>query len=335
MDPEGMVLNDDGSFWISDEYGPYIYRFDAAGQMIGAIRPVEAVIPRRNGTQSFSASSPTVFGDGSAPVEPEDGPTGRHNNHGFEGLTVSGDGKDLYVLLQAAANQEGGLRSQTERYARLLKYDISDPSKPIHAGEYVVPLPLWVDPTAGDSKNPKTASQSEIFHLQDGQFLVLARDSNAGRGQKSSQSIYRFIDIFDISSATDIKGSTYDCADCSVAAPAGLLKADITPARYCSFIDMNRDSQLARFGLHNGGAQDAGLLNEKWESLGMVPVDGLDGDDDEWFVFSMSDNDFITQDGYMNGGAYPYADASGFNLDNQALVFKIKLPEDSSPFKRR
>lgn len=27
IDSEGLVLNPDGSFWVSDEYGPYIYRY--------------------------------------------------------------------------------------------------------------------------------------------------------------------------------------------------------------------------------------------------------------------------------------------------------------------
>ena len=66
----------------------------------------------------------------------------------------------------------------------------------------------------------------------------------------------------------------------------------------------------------------------------MVPVDGLVGDDDEWFVFSVSDNDFITQNGFMNFGELTYKDGSGFNLDTQALVYKIKLPEHSRPFPR-
>jgi hypothetical protein len=304
--------------------------------MIGAIRPPAAYIPMRNGTDSFSANSPTVYENGGAgdDVIPADNPTGRSNNHGFEGLTVSGDGKTLYIFLQAAANQEGGLSKQTERYTRLLKYDITNPSRPRFAREYVVPLPLFVDPTAKPAKNPKAAAQSELFHIQDGQFLVLARDSSVGHGQESSLSVYRHIDIFDISRATDIKGSTYDCANCSIASDAGVLKTGITPATYCSFIDFNLNSQLNRFGVHNGGAQDDGLLNEKWESIGIVPVDGLIGDDDEWFVFSLSDNDFITQDGYMNGGSFKYADGSGYNLDNQALVFKISLPKHSRPFNR-
>ena len=70
-----------------------------------------------------------------------------------------------------------------------------------------MPLPLYNDPTATASKNPKVAAQPEIFHIQDGQFFVLTRDSGAENGQSSSLSVYRHIDVFDIASATDIKGS--------------------------------------------------------------------------------------------------------------------------------
>lgn len=114
------------------------------------------------------------------------------------------------------------------------------------------------------------------------------------------------------------------------------------------------NSELAKFGLHNGGAQDAGLLNEKWESLALVPVEPQGHKDKhskkarEYFLFSFSDNDFITQDGRfhekflllehkyaddivftrtgrMNFGRFKYADESGFNLDNQALVFRVRF----------
>lgn len=316
VDAEGIFLNtQDGSFWISDEYGPFIYHFNSVGHMIGAIRPPDAYIPMRNGSESFSADSPPRYeGGGGDDVTPVDGPSGRNNNHGFEGLAVTGDGNTLYTLLQAATNQEGGTDKQTERYARLIKYDITVPSKPRYAREFVVPLPLYNDPTAKPSKNPKVAAQSEIFHIQDGQFFILARDSKAGHGAPTTTSVYRHIDVFDIDGATDIKGNTYDCANCPIASNAGVLKSGITPATYCPFIDFNLNSQLNRFGDHNGGNQDAALLNEKWESIGTVPVDGLIGDDDEWFVFSMSDDDFITQNGFMNGGQLPYADSSGYNV---------------------
>ena len=81
--------------------------------------------------------------------------------------------------------------------------------------------------------------------------------------------------------------------------------------------------------LLHGGAQDSGLLNEKWESIATVPVN--DGKDGEYFVFSLSDNDFITQDGCMQGGALPYSDESGYDLLNQVLVFRVRLPAGAKP----
>lgn len=127
--------------------------------------------------------------------------------------------------------------------------------------EYVVPLPFYDDYTAKASKNPKVAAQSEMHALPNGQFLVLARDGGFGRGQAESLSVYRHIDVFDVAGATNIRGDTYDCADCAVADDEGTLDADyITPATYCSFLDFNVNAQLGRFGMHNGGDQDNTLL---------------------------------------------------------------------------
>lgn len=78
------MINDDGSFWVGDEYGPYVWLFDSNGTIISAIRPPEAIIPKRNGSDSFSADSPRAYvDDGSGDdVSPADNPTGRNNNHG-------------------------------------------------------------------------------------------------------------------------------------------------------------------------------------------------------------------------------------------------------------
>lgn len=65
-----------------------------------------------------------------------------------------------------------------------------------------------------------------------------------------------------------------------------------------------------------------------------MPVDGKDGDDDEWLVLAISDNDFITQDGYISSGGIRYVDGSGLSLDTQALLFHVKFPKHSRPFPR-
>jgi len=252
---------------------------------------------------------------------------------------VSPDGETLYVLAQSALIQEGGLKNKNRRYARFVQYNISG-SEPVYKSEYVVPLPFYPD-------GSKVAAQSEIQYVSDTQFMILARDSNAGHGQTNTMSVYRHVDIFDISNATDVKSASNDAFNGSIASSTGVLHSGIAPATYCSFLDFNVNNQLERFGVHNGGASDAGLLNEKWESLALLPVHGSGGDG-EFYLFSLSDNDFITQDGklvvllvrrayadpiagYMNFGQFHYADESGYNLDNQALVFKVKLPKHARP----
>ena len=319
IDSEGLALTPDGSFWVSDEYGPYIYRFNKYGKMTYALRPPNAFIPQRNGSDSFSANSPPFYNP-NAIVIPADNPTGRDNNQGFEGLTLNSNGTMLYALTQSALNQEGGLKNKNRRYARLLAYDISDSTTPpSYKAEYVVPLPFYPD-------GSKVAAQSEIHYVSDTQFLILARDSNSGHGQASSTSVYRHADIFDISKATNVKGNTTDAFNGTIASSTGVLNAGIIPAQYCSFLDFNVNSELNKFGVHNGGPQDDGLLNEKWESLALVPVHGK-GNDGEFFLISLSDNDFVTQNGQLEGGRFTYKDASGYNLLNQALAFKISIPK--------
>ncbi|KAI4908617.1 uncharacterized protein J4E92_010810 [Alternaria infectoria] len=331
LDTEGLVLGDDKTFWISDEYAAYVYQFDKKGKMIKAVRTPEALVPRRNGTESFNAASPPIY-DPDLEITPEDPDSGRGNNQGLEALTASPDGKYLYTMLQSATIQDGGSSAKKRRNTRLLKYRVKDDETKLEA-EYAVQLPVL--PTG------RVASQSEMHYISETQFLVLARDSNAGHGAESTLSIYRNADVIDISKATNVAGTAADDIKGQIASKDGVLKSSIVSATYCPWLSFNNNDQLGRFGLHNGGEQDANLLNEKWESFAMLPVDKDDKigrskrqDEDEgkqYYLVSFSDNDFITQNGYINFGQNKYVDASGYNLDNQVLVFKVKLPKGANP----
>ena len=289
------MLGPGGTYWVSDEYGDYIFQFLPNGQLVKTIRPPDAFIPIRNGNESFSANSPPIYDPARVPV-PTSPTSGRSNNQGLEGLTVNPAGTRLYALTQSALIQDGGTSNPTSRYARLLEYDISGINKNL-IGEYVVPLNRVTS-----SPTSNIARQSEVHYISDTQFLVLGRDSGRGRGQgpTNTMSRYRDVDVFDISSATNIAGKS-DCTTCSVA-PAGILNPNTTAATYCRWLDFNVNSQLNRFGVHNGGAEDAGLLNEKWESIALFPVNkDFTGKavNDEYYLLSLSDNDFITQDGHL------------------------------------
>ncbi|WP_156898061.1 esterase-like activity of phytase family protein [Methylocapsa acidiphila] len=330
VDDEAVVYPGDGTVWVSEEYGPYIYHYSLTGKLLGAIRPPEAFIPRRKNSagaivENFSANSPPV----GVTYNPDPGNpvSGRQNNQGLEGLAMSPDRRTLFALLQSALIQDLDTSNTktTRRNTRLLAYDISGRA-PRLVGEYVVQLPLYQDQTTKKTKL-LIAAQSELFALNDHQFLVLARDSSAGFTTSNPASVYRSIDLIDISHATNIGGSAYDEPTGSIA-PLGVLNSSITPAAYQKFLDINDNAQLNKFGLHNGLPNDKNDLYEKWESIAVAPVGDRDFPQD-YFIFVASDNDFITQQGFMAGQAYQ--DASGANVDTLILAYRVTLPTYDPP----
>jgi hypothetical protein len=336
VDDEAVVHVGDGTVWVSDEYGPYVYHYAENGMLLHVIRPPDAFIPMRKDTsgnlvENFSANSPpagATYNTGN-PV------SGRQNNQGFEGLAMSPDRKTLFILLQSALIQDLHSTSSatiklTRHNTRLLAYDLRQ-NKPRLVGEYVVQLPLYQDQTK-TTPTLLTAAQSEMLALNDHQFLVLARDSSVGEtyGQAvppTPGSVYRSIDLLDISGATNIAGTPYDNAATPVA-PLGILNSSITPATYQKFLNINDNAQLNRFGLHNGAPADSNDLYEKWESMAVVPIGDRQAPND-YFLFVGSDNDFITQQGVMAGKTY--ADASGANVDTLVLVYRVTLPTYVQP----
>jgi hypothetical protein len=314
LDSEAVVLLPDGSMFISDEYGPIIYRFDAAGRLLGATRPPPALIPMRNGVENFSSNNPGPGATAPKPLNPD---TGRQNNQGFEGLARTPDGRHLVAFLQSATRQDGGDAAETRRHTRALTYDMTDPAKLKLVAEHVVPLPLFQD----EQGRQRVAAQSEALALSDSRFLLLSRDSGNGYGLKGAESRYRRIDLLDLAGATNIAGTEYD--GLTPVAPKGQLAAGVVPGRLTGFIDLNDAAELHRFGLHNGAPNDRDNLSEKWEAMGLAPALDPQAPDD-YFLFVANDNDFITQDGFHAGK--PYKDDSGADVDTMLLVYRLSLP---------
>jgi hypothetical protein len=315
IDSESLALLPDGSFFIGDEYGPYVYRFAPTGRLLAAIRPPEAFLPKRKGKDQFSSNNP---GPGAKAPEPANPDTGRQNNQGFEGLTLTPGGKFLVVALQSATRQDGGGSPQTRRYTRLLYYDISDLERPKLAREHLVPLPVF---ETADGQQ-RVAAQSELLALDETFFLLLCRDANNGFGTDSATSRYRSIDLLDTSWATNIAGSRYDGT--VPVAPNGKLVDGVVPATLTPYIDINETAELQKFGLHNGEPNDRNNLSEKWEGMALVPA--LDpANPRDFFLFVVNDNDFLTQNGFQVGAAYK--DPSGVDVDTMLLVYRVTLPD--------
>lgn len=303
IDPEAIVLAADRSFFISDEYGPYIYRFSANGRMLAALRPPEVFIPVRGKLQSFYSKDP----------RPD---AGRQNNQGFEGMALTPDGKTLAVLLQSALVQDGGNSGETRQYTRMLRYDVSKLAQPKLMRQYVVELPQFTD------GKRKVAAQSEMIAIDNHRFLLLCRDSDNGLGGDHAVSVFRKIMLLDIAEAP--RDDKYDYS--LPIAPNGKLADGVSALQLKPFIDINDNEQLKNFGLQNGSS--AGLINlsEKWESMGLVPA--LDpAQPRDYFLFVANDNDFKTRNGFQAG--VHYEDRSGVDVETRFLVYRITLPDSS------
>ncbi|WP_312057178.1 esterase-like activity of phytase family protein [Acinetobacter courvalinii] len=92
FDPESMQRAADGSYWIGDEFGPYLLHFSAEGVLLDA--PIGLPNPL-NPAQELRSPQNQLNKANINYVEPLVG-----RSSGFEGMAISPDGKYLYPLLE-------------------------------------------------------------------------------------------------------------------------------------------------------------------------------------------------------------------------------------------
>lgn len=90
FDPEGLAVMKDGTFWVSDEYGPHIVHFDANGREIARINAFDT----GEGASTYKVNGKLI----TLPAEFKK----RRANRGMEGLTVTPDQKYLVGIMQSA-----------------------------------------------------------------------------------------------------------------------------------------------------------------------------------------------------------------------------------------
>lgn len=173
-DSEGLVALPDGTFWISDEYGPFLTHFDATVTQIGRLSPF----------------------DGSLPVELAH----RMDNRGMEGLTVTPDGSTLVGIMQSALDQLDNSSADPTRIAplRIVTYNLL--SQELH--EY---LYMLESPNSGNK-----VSVSEITALSNTTFAVDERDN---KFPPTAQKKLYTIDISgatDVGPASTVAGAVYE-----------------------------------------------------------------------------------------------------------------------------
>ncbi|WP_296403784.1 esterase-like activity of phytase family protein [Psychrobacter sp.] len=146
LDSEGLVALKDGTFWVSDEYGPHLVHFDANGREINRINAFES--DERN----------NVIINGKKILLPGEF-ANRRANRGMEGLTITPDQTTLVGIMQSTlANPDKAVTKQN--ITRIVTVNL----KTGDIGQYLY------------KQEKAENSNSGIVALDNRHFLVIERD---------------------------------------------------------------------------------------------------------------------------------------------------------------
>ncbi|MGX1808089.1 esterase-like activity of phytase family protein [Nocardia sp. NPDC055321] len=129
IDSEGLVALADGTFWVSDEYGPFLVHFDAKGVEL------ERLSPGRGLPKELSLRTP---------------------NQGMEGLTVTPDGSTLVGIVQSGLTTPGLTSAREVPMTRIVTVDLKTKA----VKEFVYPLH---DPKEKLAVSEITALSNTVF----------------------------------------------------------------------------------------------------------------------------------------------------------------------------
>ena len=172
LDPEGLAALKDGSFWISDEYGPHLVHYDANGIEIARINAFAN--DERNNViiNSKQVLLPTEF-------------TKRRANRGMEALTITPDQTTLVGIMESSMDNpdKSGRLSSLVRIVtiNLVSGQIT---------QYLYRLDNAQHVTSG------------IVALSDHEFYLIEHDRKFPLQDESAQKLIYKVDI---SQATDIE----------------------------------------------------------------------------------------------------------------------------------
>ncbi|SHF33897.1 esterase-like activity of phytase family protein [Chryseobacterium vrystaatense] len=154
LDSESIVAAADGTFWVSDEYGPHIVHYNADGVELERISPI--------GVNTGPRKLPAVLAK-------------RRANRGMEGLCITPDGKTLVGTIQSTMYVPTKALATNTTLTRIVTFDIATGQ----TRQYLY-------------KQNGGASDSvcDITAISSTEFLVIERDGNFG-SQGGTKKVYR------------------------------------------------------------------------------------------------------------------------------------------------
>ena len=159
VDPEGLVVLPDGSFWATEEYRPSLLRLSAEGRLLERHLPTGSLL--KGADTKIVADIPAVYGF-------------RRDNRGFEGLALSADASRLFVLLQSPLDHPTKKAAKQTGNVRMLVVDAASGS-PLAEHDYRLGDPS-AEGFATRGAPPDDGKLCCLAALADGSLLVLEQD---------------------------------------------------------------------------------------------------------------------------------------------------------------
>jgi hypothetical protein len=172
FDPESIEIGADGTFWIGEEFGPFLLHADRQGRLLEA--PIEYPAVR-------SPQNPNLD------LSDQKHPPNVAASRGFEGLAISPDRTRLYAMF------EGAVGDDDPQDVRIVTFDIAGRRFTGEVHEIRLEMPgakanpaalLLTDgttrayPNAAAPTGTGGESVAELTALDDHRFLLLERDAN-------------------------------------------------------------------------------------------------------------------------------------------------------------
>ena len=217
LDSEAIVVDAKrNALWVSDEYGPFIVKIDAATGVIQAkYEPGKGL--------------PALFAK-------------RRANRGMEGMTLDTSNDKLYAFLQSPLSDGRApytvtkKNEQVERFARFTRWIEFDPVTGSSGKMYAYPL------NAADYQDGRTgnAKLGDMVALGGGKFLVIEQ------GAAPSGKVFNKLMLVELKSATDIAAAAFNAttSDLEKSSMGGVAVngadwAAVTPLKKTLLLDLN------------------------------------------------------------------------------------------------
>ncbi|MEM8908612.1 MAG: esterase-like activity of phytase family protein, partial [Bacteroidota bacterium] len=287
-DFEGILKDNEGNFWMCDEYRPAVYKFRPNGELIDRYVPEGTSLL---GTDEMPAgfygleTLPAVYAK-------------RRANRGFEAIAYDGEQNIVYSFIQTPLYNPSSVTRNLSDVIRILGIDAAT-GTPV--SEYVYLLENNANRAFDIGRVDKIG---DAVYIGNGQFLVLERDSSVPGQDEGKKYVFKI----DLKGATNILGT--ELANTTVEPTLEQLSADELAAAGVQAVNKIKVLNLPSIGYQ---------ASDKPEGLAYLPGGS---------IAVLNDNDFglagagITDNSIL--GIIDFDDNYGLDASNRTDDIEIR-----------